>query len=208
VTSQIPFTPLSPEAMARLEPAERLAFTTAASQVARDKNPGINTTAALVLTIHRLISEPAAPGPLLQWSGNDTPAGTKTGQAGGFTLFTITLVASEEGGEAGGAWQMTTMLPGLGTTWAADDFIALEEIAEESLAGWLHRVQGSPGADYLRAAAEAGNALIGEILEALCRRDGLSLDSEADPGEPARNYELAMRLGIGRVFGLKEDHDA
>jgi len=59
-TSQIPFTPLSDEAMARLEPAERLAFTTAASQVAREENPGINTTTALVLTIHRLIGDGTA----------------------------------------------------------------------------------------------------------------------------------------------------
>jgi len=62
--------------------------------------------------------------------------------------------------------------------------------------------------DYLKASAEAGNALIREILEALCRRDGLSLDSEVEPGEPARNYELALRLGIGHVFGLKEEPPA
>ena len=44
--------------------------------------------------------------------------------------------------------------------------------------------------------------LVRAILEALCRRDGLSLESEADPGNPARNYELALRLGIGEVFGV------
>lgn len=45
--------------------------------------------------------------------------------------------------------------------------------------------------------------IVREVLEALCVRDGLTLDSDADPGTPARNYELAMRLGIGQVFGLE-----
>jgi hypothetical protein len=55
----------------------------------------------------------------------------------------------------------------------------------------------------LEAAVSAGDALIREILEALCRRDGLPLDSDVVPGEPARNYELAIRLGIGQVFGIR-----
>jgi hypothetical protein len=59
-TSQVPFTPVTPEALAKLEPAERLAFTVASAQVARDENPGINTTAALVLTVQRLITERTA----------------------------------------------------------------------------------------------------------------------------------------------------
>jgi hypothetical protein len=61
--------------------------------------------------------------------------------------------------------------------------------------------------DYLRAAAEAGDKLIREILEALCLRDGLSLESSVVPGEPARNYDLALRLGIGHVFGIGETPD-
>ena len=52
--------------------------------------------------------------------------------------------------------------------------------------------------------------LVRDILEALCRRDGLPLTSLIDAGggnsimrgEPARNYELAIRLGIGEVFGV------
>ena len=48
----------------------------------------------------------------------------------------------------------------------------------------------------------AAEDLIREILEALCRRDGLPLESAVVPGEPARNYELAGRLRIGHVFGL------
>lgn len=59
-------------------------------------------------------------------------------------------------------------------------------------------------AAQMAAAVEAANGLIRDILESLCRRDGLSLESTVTPGEPARNYELADRLGIGHVFGLKE----
>jgi len=53
-----------------------------------------------------------------------------------------------------------------------------------------------------RTRAQVGLDLTRQVLEALCRRDGLSLESEADPGTPARNCELAIRLGIGEVFGV------
>lgn len=53
-------------------------------------------------------------------------------------------------------------------------------------------------------ATSALDGLIRAVLEALCEKQGLSLDSEADPGTPARNYELALRLGIGQVFGIPE----
>jgi hypothetical protein len=55
----------------------------------------------------------------------------------------------------------------------------------------------------LEEAVAAGDALIRQILEALCRRDGLPLGSDVVPGEPARNYELAIRLSIGHVFGIR-----
>ena len=55
-----------------------------------------------------------------------------------------------------------------------------------------------------QATAEAAQSLVRDILEALCCRDGLSLESAVEPGEPARNYELALRLGIGRAFGIQE----
>jgi len=58
-TSQVPFTPVTAEALATLTPAERLAFTVASAKVARDENPGINTTAALLLTIQRLLADGA-----------------------------------------------------------------------------------------------------------------------------------------------------
>jgi hypothetical protein len=64
-TSQVPFTPVTREALATLEPAERIAFTVASAQVARGDNPPPNTTAALLLTIQRLITEAAGPAPLI-----------------------------------------------------------------------------------------------------------------------------------------------
>jgi hypothetical protein len=54
------------------------------------------------------------------------------------------------------------------------------------------------------AEEQATAALLRDILESLCRRDGLGVESAVEPGEPARNYELAARLGIGHVFGLKD----
>jgi hypothetical protein len=45
-----------------------------------------------------------------------------------------------------------------------------------------------------------GTEILRSVLEALCRRDGLSLESDADPGHPARNFELADRLGIPDAF--------
>lgn len=52
-------------------------------------------------------------------------------------------------------------------------------------------------------ATTAAEELARDILVAVCERDGLSLDSGVEPGTPARNYELAVRLGIGHVFGLE-----
>lgn len=57
----------------------------------------------------------------------------------------------------------------------------------------------------LEAVAQADTRLVRDILEALCERDGLSLESNVLSGEPARNYELAQRLGIGHVFGIPEE---
>lgn len=51
-------------------------------------------------------------------------------------------------------------------------------------------------------AGEVAERLLRDVLVAVCERDGISLESAAEPGEPARNYELALRLGIGKVFGL------
>jgi hypothetical protein len=61
--------------------------------------------------------------------------------------------------------------------------------------------------ERLSARLGAADAFVRDVLEALCRRDGLPLESAVTPGEPARNYELADRLGIGGVFGLKPQAD-
>lgn len=44
-----------------------------------------------------------------------------------------------------------------------------------------------------------------DILEALCERDGIPVESSVTPGAVARNYELALRLRIGQVFGISND---
>ena len=58
------------------------------------------------------------------------------------------------------------------------------------------------GTEAAEARAEAAESLLRAVLEAACLRDGASLESSAEPGEPARNYELALRLGIGHAFGI------
>lgn len=68
--------------------------------------------------------------------------------------------------------------------------------ARERLEGLFRRGAHDP---------DPAEQLLRAVLEALCERDGLGLGSAADPGTPARNYELALRLGIGRVFGLTEE---
>jgi hypothetical protein len=63
MTSQIPFTPLTPEALARLTPAERETFTMASGMLAAEQKPSMGTIVELYETIHRLITEPVpAPG--------------------------------------------------------------------------------------------------------------------------------------------------
>src|SRR6185437_282420 len=67
--------------------------------------------------------------------------------------------------------------------------------------------------DYDRSLIElqVNGTLVREILEAMCRKQGISLESPFDPDEAARNYTLAQRLGIGHVFGIsdtEEGHDA
>jgi len=58
MSSQIPFTPVTPEALARLTPAERDAFTTAAEQLAGSQKPSMMTIVTLVETVQRLIAVP------------------------------------------------------------------------------------------------------------------------------------------------------
>ena len=71
MTSQIPFTPVTAEALARLTTGERAAFSAAADCLARDQKPPMGTIVTLVETICRLIGEPGreleaiGTGPLL-----------------------------------------------------------------------------------------------------------------------------------------------
>lgn len=44
--------------------------------------------------------------------------------------------------------------------------------------------------------------LLRSVLEALCEKQGISLESEW--GGPARNFELIERLGVGHVLHKKE----
>jgi len=71
----------------------------------------------------------------------------------------------------------------------------------------LTLMRGGSLSEHIRLGVEED--LLRAVLEAVCVRDGISLESAVMPGESARNYELAVRLGIGHVFGLEqEDRDA
>ena len=54
--------------------------------------------------------------------------------------------------------------------------------------------------DRLNAQVEAEGSLVREILVSLCEAQEVWTTSSVDPPSPARNYELADRLGIGGVF--------
>lgn len=85
MTSQIPFTPVTGEALARLTTGERAAFSVAAGYLARDQKPPMETTVTLVETIQRLISEPPreleaiGTGPLLDPDCRDGKCGSCIG---------------------------------------------------------------------------------------------------------------------------------
>jgi hypothetical protein len=91
-----------------------------------------------------------------------------------------------------------------------DAFVAMKATRQ----GWLqyNRIVGEFFDAYATAKTFAqqgdGDLVTGitrTILEAVCERDGIPLESSVVPGEPARNYELALRLRIGKVFGLRDD---
>ncbi len=58
---------------------------------------------------------------------------------------------------------------------------------------------------FLPSQIEEVARLLREVLEEVCKRDGISLDSKVDPGKPARNYELMTRLGIDYLIGLQPE---
>ena len=52
---------------------------------------------------------------------------------------------------------------------------------------------------------DAATRLVREILLAMCHKLGIATDFwTGDSWEPAQNFMLAVRLGIGDVFGLDE----
>lgn len=56
--TQIAFTALTPDAMARLTRAEQAAFMAAAVTVAQDQKPPLEVTVTLLLALQRLLTEP------------------------------------------------------------------------------------------------------------------------------------------------------
>lgn len=79
------------------------------------------------------------------------------------------------------------------------------------LAGLLDGSRGKVSSLKLALICEATNVpfeaivptdLLRNVLEALCEKDGISLESEW--GGSARNFELIERLGIGHVLYMKE----
>ncbi len=58
MTIQIPFTPLTPEALARLTGEEQIAFGVAADYISADQKPPMDVIVTLLLAVQRLITSP------------------------------------------------------------------------------------------------------------------------------------------------------
>ena len=50
--------------------------------------------------------------------------------------------------------------------------------------------------ERLRIEVQANAQMLREVLEEMCKLQGLPLESSFDPQQPARNYELMERLGL------------
>ncbi len=55
--------------------------------------------------------------------------------------------------------------------------------------------------------SEVEMEVVRAILEAMCRKQQISLVSAFGSDEPAANYVLAQRLGIGSVFGIPDNEE-
>lgn len=95
-------------------------------------------------------------------------------------------------GDAVEAWLLAHRDMQQGDGWLAVDCLLSDYRAHAAAAMPLTLRTGAMACD---------DGLVHAILEAACQRDGLRLDSDLEDG-PARNYELALRLGIGHVFCL------
>lgn len=96
----------------------------------------------------------------------------------------------QDDGETPGYWQVRTALT------AATHALQLAQFGTDDNLAALAR-ETLAKVDEIMNGDDAADSLIRDILESLCRRDELPLESAVAPGEAARNYELADRLGIG-----------
>jgi hypothetical protein len=80
-------------------------------------------------------------------------------------------------------------------------------MTDEPSGARLHADLQARAMERARIEAKVNADLVRDILEALCIRDGISLESSFSPSDRARNYELALRLRIGHVFGLPSSEE-
>lgn len=162
MTSQIPFTPLTPEAMERLTLDEVLAFEAATCAVAGDQKPSLEVIASLVLTVQRLITEPAE------------LAGIRREQDSDRYRRALWILVRQFGGDVfltDAQFTEVPALPGLVSISEADGLriLAAESAAEPAEAArpgprelWEQAVGGTPGYDrdrYIALLREHGHLL-------------------------------------------------
>lgn len=116
--------------------------------------------------------------------------------------FTVTIDDSKQVPWNGAFWKTRDVLLVTNRKLGAAAYLDDRAVRFTSWSQALADLKAALGEEPRRKAA---GDLVREILEAVCQRDGRCLESDADPGEPARNYELALRLGIGHVLGLGDD---
>lgn len=148
------------------------------------------------------------------WPGADTQGSGRSGRdvtgvpvdievksrKGFEPLAAIKQLKSRPPGEFGPGWIVMRM-DGQGEA-SIPDFLVLMTLADhtayiEEVARLRSEMTGR------REEAQSAVRLVRDILKALAVQRGISLESEAEPGTSARNYEVADRLGIGHVFGLR-----
>lgn len=95
---------------------------------------------------------------------------------------------------------------------AVPDYLVLMTLADHTtyiaelkdLRDWQKgyaQAYGQRSPDAVHAELDAAVKLVRDILVAVAEGDNVSLESSAEPGTPARNYELAERIGIGHILG-------
>ena len=159
MTSQIPFTPLTPEALSRLTPDERNTFALAAEQVAAEQKPSMMTIAGLVETVGRLIGEQQPEAPAAELAALKRTARSladivaRNHQA----MEAARIEMRQNGPHAGMQW----ILNSLGDVW---DDPETEWDGKESAQAWFDRTES-----FYRAArddAERGSTIAVETSRA------------------------------------------